>query len=78
MRRHFPALCPRTFVAQSSLSLPSMLLGLKGAKCLDGAVLISSLWSGHLPKDAARISEMTEMGIGTFMFTPPVMRPWKI
>ena len=40
-RRHFPALCPRTFVAQSSLSLPSMLLGLKGAKCLDGAVLIS-------------------------------------
>jgi ribonuclease J len=42
---------------------PSMLRDLKIAECLDGAVLISSIWSGYLPKENKRIDEMKEMGV---------------
>ena len=42
---------------------PSMLRDLKRAECLDGAVLISSIWSGYLPKEAKRIDELKAMGV---------------
>lgn len=42
---------------------PSMLKDLQRAECLEGAVLISSVWSGYLPKERKRIDEMKAMGI---------------
>jgi ribonuclease J len=43
---------------------PSMLRDMKKAECLDSAVLITSIWSGYLPKEAKRIDEMKSMGVG--------------
>ena len=42
---------------------PSMLKDLKRAECLNGAVLISSVWSGYLPSESKRIDEMKSLGI---------------
>ena len=42
---------------------PSMLRDLKKAECLNGAVLISSVWAGYLPKEAKRINELKGMGV---------------
>lgn len=52
-------------VASDSVMIfrPSMLRDLQRAKCLDGAVLISSVWSGYLPKESKRIEEMKAMGV---------------
>ena len=52
-------------VASSSVMIfrPSMLRDLKAAKCLDGAVLVSSVWAGYLPKERERIDEMKNLGV---------------
>ena len=42
---------------------PSMLRDLEKAQCLDGAVLISSLWSGYVKRDSGNIAKMESMGI---------------
>lgn len=42
---------------------PSMLRDLKRAKCLDGASLISSVWSGYLNGSRKELDDMAGMGI---------------
>ncbi len=42
---------------------PSMLSDLKRAKCLDGASLISSVWSGYVQGSRKELDEMAAMGI---------------
>lgn len=42
---------------------PSMLQDMKRAKCLRGASLVSSLWSGYLPRHKKYLDEMQNMGI---------------
>jgi ribonuclease J len=42
---------------------PSMLRDMKKAECLDSAVLITSIWSGYLPKEAKRLDELKAMGV---------------
>jgi len=45
---------------------PSMLRDLQKAECLDGAVFISSVWSGYVHRSQEQIDKMTKMGIDRF------------
>lgn len=42
---------------------PSMLRDLERAKCLEGASLVSSVWSGYLERNQREFGKMTAMGI---------------
>ncbi|MEZ6096879.1 MAG: MBL fold metallo-hydrolase [Pirellulaceae bacterium] len=42
---------------------PSMLRDLQLAKCLEGASLVSSVWSGYLERNQHELDEMAELGI---------------
>ena len=52
-------------VAQDSVMIfrPSMLRDLERAKCLDGARLISSVWSGYVHRGHKELEKMKGMGI---------------
>ena len=67
-RRYYPhRIYPEKLTEAASNSVmifrPSMLKDLQRAKCLKGAVLISSVWSGYLPKEQQRLDEMKAMGV---------------
>ena len=42
---------------------PSMLRDLKKAQCLDGASLISSIWSGYVHRSHDELDQMEALGI---------------
>jgi ribonuclease J len=42
---------------------PSMLCDLKKAQCLDGASLISSIWSGYVHRSHDELDQMEALGI---------------
>ncbi len=66
--RYYPyRIYPESLAAEASRSVmlfrPSMFRDLQKAKCLDGAVLISSLWAGYVEQDSGNLDKMKSMGI---------------
>ena len=61
--RIYPEYLPGKAPTSVMLFRPSMLRDLKRAECLHGASLVSSLWSGYLPRHKKDLDEMQNMGI---------------
>ena len=64
--RIYPEALPETAVRSVMIFRPSMLRDLNRAECLNGAVLISSLWSGYIHRCRDELEQMGQLGIERF------------